>query len=47
LRPYIVETYARVVQGGGSMALGSMQGYVDGVRVWNTAWSGRELQAGA
>jgi hypothetical protein len=43
----VLEAYASVAHGGGSLALGSMSGYIDGVRVWNTAWSGRELQARA
>ena len=31
----------------GLVTLGAMDGYVDGVRVWDVAWSGRELQARA
>jgi hypothetical protein len=45
----IVQTYARIsgANAGKVLDLGAMDGYVDGVRVWGTAWSGRELQARA
>jgi hypothetical protein len=43
----IVQTYASIGAGGDALQLGAMDGLVDGVRVWGTAWSGRELQARA